>query len=198
MKTKVITSENDKIGVILYGCKIANNPLKLENIYILQRLDSPDASSIKLFESKIGNFSAEFGFAKDKKSQLFEALQICHQEFKAVEHQSYNKRIFLFTNEEDPGNEKEKAMAKQRASDLASLGVDIVLFPLPKPDQAPQFNVKTFYADIILYDDEEDMGELLKVEGTQNRIGELMKRIRQKEFKKRVQGKCLFSITPKS
>jgi len=43
MKTKVITSENDKIGIVLYGCKSSNNPLKFENIFVLQKLDSPDA-----------------------------------------------------------------------------------------------------------------------------------------------------------
>lgn len=39
---------------------------------------------------------------------------------------------------------------------------------------------------------------MLGIEGTQNRMTELMKRIRQKEFRKRTQGKCLFSLTPKA
>jgi hypothetical protein len=39
---------------------------------------------------------------------------------------------------------------------------------------------------------------MLGIEGTHSRITELMKRLRQKEFRKRTQGKCLFSITPKA
>lgn len=58
--------------------------------------------------------------------------------------------------------------------------------------------MKKFYANIISFDEEEQFSELLGLEGTQNRIQELMKRIRQKEYRKRTQGKCLFSVTPKS
>jgi hypothetical protein len=36
------------------------------------------------------------------------------------------------------------------------------------------------------------------IEGSSLRLGDLMKRIRQKEFRKRTQGKCLFSISPQS
>lgn len=34
MKTKVITSDNDKIGIVLYGSKIANNTLNFNNIHV--------------------------------------------------------------------------------------------------------------------------------------------------------------------
>ena len=34
MKTKVITNENDRIGIILYGCKQSQNQLQLDNIYV--------------------------------------------------------------------------------------------------------------------------------------------------------------------
>lgn len=63
MKTKVITSDNDKIGIVLYGSKIANNTLNFNNIHVFQKLDSPDASSIKTLETKIDNFTKEYGFA---------------------------------------------------------------------------------------------------------------------------------------
>ena len=90
-------------------------------------------------------------------------------------------------------------MAEQRANDLSSLGVDIELFQMPKPSQQrPTFDVKLFFANIISFDEEEQFSELLGIQGAQNRITELMKRIRQKEFRKRTQGKCLFSLTPKA
>lgn len=83
-------------------------------------------------------------------------------------------------------------MAKQRAQDLSELNVDIELFPMPKPEsedgQEPKFNIKKFFANIITYDEEEQNAnpEFLGIEGAKNRIFELMKRIRQKEFTKRV------------
>jgi hypothetical protein len=45
--------------------------------------------------------------------------------------------------------------------------------------------------------DEDDVG-MLGIDGAQSRIFELMRRIRQKEFRKRAQGKCMFALNPKS
>ena len=39
MKTKIITNDNDKIGIILYGSKKTDNALNLPNITVMQRLD---------------------------------------------------------------------------------------------------------------------------------------------------------------
>jgi hypothetical protein len=83
MKTKIITSDNDKIGIVLYGSKVSNNSLNFNNIFVFQKLDSPDAASIKNLETKIDDFSKQYGFAaKEGSTPLFEALWICHQEFK--------------------------------------------------------------------------------------------------------------------
>lgn len=86
MKTKVITSDNDKIGVVLYGCRDANNALSFQHINVMHKLDSPDAAAIKDLERKIPTFSEDFGHSKEgTQTPLFEALWICHQEFKSVE-----------------------------------------------------------------------------------------------------------------
>ena len=65
MKTKVITSDNDKIGIVLYGCKETQNTLSFNHIYVMQKLDSPDAAAIKGLERKITTFTKEFSFAKE-------------------------------------------------------------------------------------------------------------------------------------
>ena len=79
----------------------------------------------------------------------------------------------------------------QRAKDLEGLNVDIELFALPHFNQMrPTFDIKRFYANIITFDEGDYTNGLLDVEGAQTRLFELMKRIRQKEFKKRIQGKC--------
>ena len=77
-------------------------------------------------------------------------------------------------------------MAMQRATDLAQLNVDIELFPMPRPDAvgSPSFDVRKFYANIITFDEEQQCSELLGLEGN-SCLFQLMKRIRQKEFRKR-------------
>ena len=88
-------------------------------------LNEPDAGLIKLLETKLYNFSEEFGFFDDGaanqaeaggselissnvndtlRSPLVEALWICHQEFKSIEKQAFAKRIFLFTDCDTPGS----------------------------------------------------------------------------------------------
>ena len=47
----------------------------------------------------------------------------------------------------------------------------------------------------ISFDEDEVVNGLLDAEGAQSRLFELMKRIRQKEFKKRTLGKCNFEIS---
>ena len=83
---------------------------------------------------------------------------------------------------------------------MAKLNVDLELFPMPRPatsddpEARPSFNIKKFYASVIKIDEDEvGMDDLLLgIDGAQSRIFELMRRIRQKEFRKRAQGKCLF------
>ena len=87
-------------------------------------------------------------------------------------------------------------MAVQRAKDLQCVNVDIELFALPCFSQMhPKFDIRKFYADIITFDEDEVSNGLLNLDGTEHRMFELMKRIRQKEFKKRIQGKCNFKIS---
>ena len=56
MKTKIITNDNDKIGIVLYGCARTVNSLNLPNITVLQQLDTPDAGIIKSFKDQIETF----------------------------------------------------------------------------------------------------------------------------------------------
>lgn len=76
------------------------------------------------------------------------------------------------------------------------MDVDIELFPLPKPmlevdlngNRLPcTFNVTKFFADIITYDSSEaGISNLLEdFDGQRGRLMDLMKRVKQKEFKKR-------------
>ena len=60
MKTKIITSDSDKVGVILYGCQNSDNPLNFKHITVMQNLDCLDAQIIKEFQSKSETFEINF------------------------------------------------------------------------------------------------------------------------------------------
>lgn len=69
VKTKIITNENDKIGIVLYGCgssenqKVKNqNSLNFKDVHVLYSLDAPDANLIKQLENKLTQFTQDHGF----------------------------------------------------------------------------------------------------------------------------------------
>lgn len=44
---KIISSERDLIGVVLFGTEQCKNKSQFKHVYILQELDQPDAQRIK-------------------------------------------------------------------------------------------------------------------------------------------------------
>lgn len=56
MKTKIITNENDRIGLIFYNTKIADNKLKYEGINVVMDLDFPDAEKINFISTLHENY----------------------------------------------------------------------------------------------------------------------------------------------
>ena len=61
IKTKIITNDNDKIGVVLFGQPKTQNTLNLERVYVLQKLDTPDANTIKDLKKHQETFMDTFG-----------------------------------------------------------------------------------------------------------------------------------------
>jgi len=95
-----------------------------------------------------------------------------------------HKRIFLFTNEDDPNatNKNLREQSFQRAKDLMELGIDIELFSMNKPGE--RFDSSRFYQHIISVSEDEDIGTINF--DASSKFDELRARVRRKEFKKRV------------
>lgn len=72
------------------------------------------------------------------------------------------------------------------------MDVDIELFPLKKPD-GTKFEARRFFIDLITIDPEDANQGVLD---TSSRITELVKRIRQKIYKKRQLGSIDFHLAP--
>eukprot|EP00743_Colponemidia_sp_Colp-15_P002621 GILK01002839.1.p1 GENE.GILK01002839.1~~GILK01002839.1.p1 ORF type:complete len:631 (-),score=167.71 GILK01002839.1:47-1906(-) len=195
LKTKIITNENDKCGILLYNTREQKNPMDFPNICVLQDLDLPDATRIRELQNMTEgfDFKQKFGFAP-KDVPLFQVLWTCQTIFSNNTNKNFTKRIFLFTNEDDPskGDESIKNRSLQRAHDLEEAGVTIELFALNPVDH--DFDATLFYQDLIAVDDE-DVGSRLAVNGS-TKVEELTRKIRQKEFKKRAVGKVNFAISP--
>ena len=214
LKTKIITNENDLFGLILYNINtpslqmdmqdsnVKYNELKFEGVNVLIKPCPPDAGLIK----KVKNLSDKSNptLNKDHKQFLLEnfpsskkeislndALWICQTEFKNFDAKNFNRRIFLFTENDNPmvNDHNERMKTLQRGKDM--LESDIILELFPMSVNRP-FDMKKFFSDIIPQNNED---LILTRENCMDRIKELNKRIRQKEFKKRRLGKCPFFLT---
>ncbi|ELR22853.1 ATPdependent DNA helicase ii, 70 kDa subunit (ku70) superfamily protein [Acanthamoeba castellanii str. Neff] len=135
---KIISSENDLVGVCFYGTEKKNNPNDFEGIYVLQELDVPDAQRIMDLEGLLpaghpigsltlavgddftpfGHCSADFPFC--------DALWTCSTMFSNCAVKVGHKRIFLFTNEDDPNaaNKNLREQSFQRAKNIISVSED--------------------------------------------------------------------------
>ena len=210
LKTKIISNQNDLFGIVLFNTTKSNNEMNFDGVNILFKVEAPNAFNIKRIKIMSLNCDPEINKMNYKKelneifspieeftnSNLNNALWIVHSLLKNYDKKIYKRRIFLFTDNDDPiSNIQEKNICIQRAKDMNDSDITIELFPMNFDNK--RFNLSNFYAQIIPYNSDEDGGNdnLLSIEQCTDRLRELTKRIRQKEIKKRTLGKCPFFLT---
>ena len=210
LKTKIISNQNDLFGIVLFNTTKSNNEMNFDGVNTLFKVEAPNAFNIKRIKIMSLNCDPEINKMNYKKelneifspieeisnSNLNNALWIVHSLLKNYDKKIYKRRIFLFTDNDDPiSNIQEKNICIQRAKDMNDSDITIELFPMNFDNK--RFNLSNFYAQIIPYNSEEDGGNdnLLSIEQCTDRLRELTKRIRQKEIKKRTLGKCPFFLT---
>ncbi|KAF9171993.1 X-ray repair cross-complementing protein 6 [Mortierella sp. AD010] len=194
---KIISSESDLVGVVLYGTEKSKNANNFENIYVLQDLEAPDVSKIQQLESideKKISFDEEFGSSNGKYT-LGEIFWTATNLFGSSAQRVGSKRLFLFTNEDDPhsGDISLRSASKVRAKDLQDFGIKIELFDIDKKDEP--FSRKTFYKDILIDGGDDDDGEEPE-ENSSSKLSELLQRVQRKEVKKRSLFNIPFKLAP--
>ena len=214
LKTKIISNQNDLFGIVLFNTDKINNEMNFEGVNILFKIEAPNAFNIKKIKMMAQDCDPEVN--KDKyKSELNEifkpiennpnkicflnnAMWIVQSLLKNYDKKSYKRRIFLFTDNDDPIPDlQEKNVCIQRAKDMSDSDITIELFPMNFDNK--RFNLNNFYAQIIPANSDDDLDggndNILSIEQCTDRLRELTKRIRQKEIKKRTLGKCPFYLT---
>ena len=198
LKTKIISNQNDLFGIVLFNTTKSNNEMNFDGVNTLFKVEAPNAFNIKKIKIMSQNCDPYINQTNYKKelnevfnpienatqSNLNNALWIVHSLLKNYDKKIYKRRIFLFTDNDDPiTNIQEKNICIQRAKDMNDSDITIELFP----------------AQIIPVSSDDDIDggndNLLSIEQCTDRLRELTKRIRQKEIKKRTLGKCPFFLT---
>ena len=212
LKTKIISNQNDLFGMVLFNTAISNNEMNFDGINILFKIAAPNALIIKKIKILSQDCDPEINEEKYKNelnevfkpvndikiNNLSNALWMVHSMLKNYDKKSYKRRIFLFTDNDDPIiDNQEKNICIQRAKDMNDSDITIELFPMNFDNK--RFNLSNFYAQIIPANSDDDLDggndNILSIEQCTDRLRELTKRIRQKEIKKRTLGKCPFYLT---
>ena len=212
LKTKIISNQNDLFGIVLFNTEIKNNEMDFDGVNALFKIEAPNALNIKKIKMMAQNCDPEINKEKyqDELNTIFKPLEnnkinflnnaiwYVHSILKNYEKKNYKRRIFLFTDNDDPiTNPQDKNVLIQRAKDMNDSDIIFELFPMNFNDKP--FNLNNFYAHIIPANQDDDLDggneNIFGIQQCNDRLRELTKRIRQKEMKKRTLGKCPFFLT---
>ena len=150
LKTKIISNQNDLFGIVLYNTSKMNNEMNFDGVNVLFKIEAPNAFNIKKIKMMAQNCDPEINkdnfknelneiFAPIENGQnnqvkvnfLNNAIWIVQSLLKNYDKKNYKRRIFLFTDDDDPiPNPQEKNICIQRAKDMNDSDITIELFPM--------------------------------------------------------------------
>ncbi|XP_042986605.1 ATP-dependent DNA helicase 2 subunit KU70 isoform X2 [Carya illinoinensis] len=204
LKTRIINSSYDEVAICFFNTREKKNLLDINGVFIFdvaerEFLDRPTARLIKEFDCVEERFVKEIGsqygiVSGTRENSLYNALWVAQALLRKGSAKMADKRILLFTNEDDPF-ENIKGATKidmtrttlQRAKDAQDLGISIEILPLSWPDE--KFNVSLFYADLIGLE-----GHPQFLVSTVEKLEDMKDQLRKRIFKKRIVKKITFSI----
>ncbi|KAL4632557.1 hypothetical protein ACB092_04G060000 [Castanea dentata] len=206
LKTQIINRSYDEVAICFFNTREKKNLQELNGVFIFnvaerECLDRPTARLIKEFDCIEERFMKEIGsqngiISGTRENSLYNALWVAQALLRKGSAKTADKRILLFTNEDDPfGNIKGATKIDmtrttlQRAKDAQDLGISIELLPLSQLDE--EFNVSLFFADLIGLEGD-DLAQFLPSVG--EKLEDMKDQLRKRMFMKRIVRKIAFSI----
>lgn len=195
---KIISSGTDLVGICFFGTREKNNDFNFPHVYLLHDLDQPYAQRVIEIENLIRNraeFDSKIGQCADENvdsgTLLHDALWICNHTFAHVPRNVGFKRIFLFTNDDNPvrGDVAARKKCSEKAKDLNDNDVTIELFAM---SPRTKFDPSLFWSHIVNVSEDEYTGRVMFDFGQS--FKELKEKVRRKEFRKKTSGKFPFVL----
>ncbi|XP_022137914.1 ATP-dependent DNA helicase 2 subunit KU70 isoform X2 [Momordica charantia] len=207
LKAQIINRSYDEVAICFFNTREKKNLQDLNGVFVFnvserEDLDRPTARLLKTIDSIEEVFMKEIGsqygiVSGSRENSLYNALWVAQALLRKGSARTVDKRILLFTNEDDPfGNIKGATKfdlirtTLQRAKDAQDLGISIELFPLSCPNE--QFNISLFYGDLIGLE-EGDLAQYIPSAG--DRLEDMKDQLKKRMFKKRIVRRLKFSIT---
>ncbi|CAN1813362.1 ATP-dependent DNA helicase 2 subunit KU70, partial [Linum perenne] len=206
LKAHIINSSYNEIAICFFNTREKKNEQDLSGVFVFdvaerEHLDRPTARLIKEFncveESFLKEIGSQYGIVSGSwENSLYNALWVAQALLRKGSTKTADKRILLFTNEDDPfRNIRGVAKADmirttlQRAKDAQDLGISIEILPLRRPEE--EFKISTFYADLIGLESEE-LPEFMPSAG--QKLEDMKNQLRKRMFTKRIVKRIKFVI----
>ncbi|XP_054805998.1 ATP-dependent DNA helicase 2 subunit KU70 isoform X2 [Prosopis cineraria] len=206
LKAQIINRSHDEVAICFFNTREKKNMQDLNGVFVFnvterEFLDRPTARLIKEFdsieESFLKDIGSQYGIVSgSRENSLYNALWAAQALLRKGLAKTVDKRILLFTNEDDPFGTINGAIKHdmtrttlQRAKDARDLGISIELLPLSCPDK--EFNVSQFYADLICVDGD-DLDNFMP--SVANQLEDMKDQLRKHMFKKRIVKRIKFTI----
>ncbi|KAK4795910.1 hypothetical protein SAY86_028236 [Trapa natans] len=206
LKTQIINRSYDEVAICFFNTREKKNLQGSDGVFVFdvgdrESLDRPTAKLIKELSCLEETFAKEIGsqygiVAGSRENSLYNALWVAQALLRKGSAKTADKRILLFTNEDDPFGKMKGAYKAdmtrttlQRGKDAQDLGISIELFPLIQPNI--EFDVSLFYADLIGIEDD-DIAQFIS--GVGERFEDMKYQLRKRMFKKRIVRRLTFSI----
>jgi len=166
-KSKIFTSDRDLISVVCFGTsKKSPQSINFNHISEVTSIDRPKRDSILLLESLLGEdgyqrFADQFG--SDGEVKLHEVLWHCQDVLSSVKGKVGSRRILLLARNHDPhrGDQSLDIKARRKAADLHASNIFLEVVPVLPPGE--QFNMQTFYGDIVRLADDDWSGTVTDI-----------------------------------
>ncbi|XXG46985.1 hypothetical protein AAC387_Pa02g1703 [Persea americana] len=206
LKTQIINNSYDEVSICFFNTREKKNLQDLSGVYVFnvnerEPLDMPTARLIKEFSNIEETFMSEIGsqygiISGSRENSLYNALWAAQALLRKGSTKNADKRILLFTNEDDPfgrikGAPKTDMIRTtiQRAKDAQDMGILIELLPSCRPSE--EFDVSLFYADLIGL---ENVDQSQFITSTSEKLDDMKAQLRKRMFKKRKIKRIKFSI----
>ncbi|CAA7056686.1 unnamed protein product [Microthlaspi erraticum] len=202
LKAHIINRSNDEIAICFFNTREKKNLQDLNGVYVFnvperECIDRPSARLIQEFDLIEESFAKDIGsqngiVSDSRENSLYSALWVAQALLRKGSTKTADKRMFLFTNEDDPFGSMRISVKEdmtrttlQRAKDAQDLGISIELLPISQPDK--QFNVSLFYKDLIGLNSDE-LTEFMPSVGQklEDMKDQLKKRVLAKRIAKRI------------
>ncbi|CAN8312346.1 unnamed protein product [Cochlearia groenlandica] len=202
LKSHIINRSNDEIAICFFNTREKRNLQDLNGVYVFsvaerEDIDRPTARLIQQFdlveESFLKDIGSQNGILSDsRENSLYSALWVAQALLRKGSTKTADKRIFLFTNEDDPFGSMRISVKEdmtrttlQRAKDAQDLGIAIELLPLSHTNK--QFDITLFYKDLIGLNSDELIDFMPSVgQKLEDMKDQLKKRVLAKRIAKRI------------